>query len=690
MTMPENEQTKARKANRLINQKSPYLLQHAYNPVDWYPWCDKAFAKAREEDKPIFLSIGYSCCHWCHVMERESFEDEGVAEILNQGYVCIKVDREERPDIDSIYMSVCQAMTGRGGWPLTLFLTPETKPFYAGTYFPKTDRAGMPGLITILNEISNLWRKNRPELLAGSEKIIKAVERVGRGSAKLGNSELISKAYEALRLNFDNVFGGFGDAPKFPSPHNLIFLLRYSYAYKENMALSMVEKTLEAMYRGGIFDHIGFGFSRYSTDVKWLIPHFEKMLYDNALLAIAYLEAYKATGKEGYADVAKRIFTYLLRDMTSPEGAFYSAEDADSQGEEGKFYLWTLDEVRQVLGEKGGERFARLFGIAENGNFEGGNILNRINIKIPPADEGFVERCRQQLFEYREKRPHPFKDDKILTSWNSLAIAALAIAGRVLDEPEYVEHAEKTVDFILNRLVRADGRLLAVYRDGEASVPAFTEDYAFLVWGLIELYESTYKPEYLGMALKFNEALLEHFWDKEEGGLFFYGDDAEQLIIRPKEVYDGAVPSGNSVAALNFLRLSHLTGRVELETLAQKQFSAFNSAVMSSPQAYTFLLNAMIFFEAKPQEVIITGDFDRAGTQEMIRILHHNRNPLISSIVYTDKQKDLNAVIPYIENYQAIDGRPTAYICRDYACRPPITDLQEFEKSFMPDLKEIQ
>ena len=618
-------------------------------------------------------------------MERESFEDEGVAEIMNRGYICIKVDREERPDIDSIYMSVCQVMTGRGGWPLTLFLTPEAKPFYSGTYFPKNDRAGMPGLVTILNEICSMWKKSRTELLASSDKIIKAVERVGRNSEKRGNDELISKAYDALRLNFDNVFGGFGDAPKFPAPHNLIFLLRYGYAYKDNMALSMVEKTLEAMYRGGIFDHIGFGFSRYSTDSKWLVPHFEKMLYDNAMLAIAYLEAYKATGKENFADIAKRIFTYLLRDMTSPEGAFYSAEDADSQGEEGKFYLWTLDEVKIILGEKGGERFARLFDISEKGNFEGANILNRINIKIPPQDEGFVERCRQQLFDYREQRPHPFKDDKILTSWNSLAIAALAIAGRVLDEPEYVEHAEKTIDFLLKQLVRTDGRLLAAYREGEASIPAFAEDYAFLVWGLIELYESTYKPEYLSMALKFNDALIEHFWDDDEGGLFLYGNDAEQLIMRPKEIYDGALPSGNSVTALNFLRLSHLTGRVELETLAQKQFSAFNSAVSSSPQSYSFFLIAMIFYEAKPQEVIITGDYDRAGTKEMIRILHHNRNPLISSIVYTDKQKDLNAIIPYIENYQAIDGIPTAFICRDYACRPPITDLQEFERSFSPD-----
>lgn len=667
--------------NRLIHEKSPYLLQHAHNPVDWYPWGDEAFQKARSEDKPIFLSIGYSTCHWCHVMERESFEDDEVAEALNKYYISIKVDREERPDIDSIYMTVCQAMTGRGGWPLTVFLTPEAKPFYSGTYFPKHDRLGMPGFLSILRRISAFWRDNREELLAGSDRIMKAIKREFRNPLRLPNSELIERAYDTLRLSFDSDYGGFGRAPKFPMPHNLIFLLRYWYLYGESHALKMVEKTLESMYRGGIFDHIGFGFSRYSTDDKWLVPHFEKMLYDNALLAVAYTEAYKAAGKDFYADVAKRILTYLLRDMASPEGAFYSAEDADSEGEEGKYFIWTLDEVRQVLGEKDGERFARFYDITERGNFEGANVLNKINIKTTPRDEDFAERCRQFLFEHRERRQHPFKDKKILTAWNGLAIAALAIAARTLDEPRYAEHAQKAVEFILKRLVRQDGRLMASYCDGETQAPAFAEDYAFLIWGLIELYESTYRPEYLKEALRLNDALTDLFWDEKDGGLFIYGRDAEQLIMRPKESYDGALPSGNSVAALNFLRLSHIAGRAELEALALKQFDAFGPVVSASPASHAFFLMAVMYYEAKPQEVIITGDYGREETREMVRLVHRSRNPFISSVVHSDERNGLKDIIPHIENYKVVDGNPAAYICRDYACRPPITDLKEFEGS---------
>ena len=668
--------------NRLIREKSPYLLQHAYNPVQWFPWCDEAFQKARSEDKPIFLSIGYSTCHWCHVMERESFEDEEIAELLNRHFVSIKVDREERPDIDSIYMSVCQAMTGHGGWPLTVFMTPDAKPFYAGTYFPKTDRMGMPGLLTILKRVHALWKDRRKDLADSAEKVIEAMKEKVSGDVGMDHDELITRAYEVFRMSFDNAYGGFGSSPKFPAPHNLVFLLRYWYAYRDNAALSMAEKTLDAMYRGGIFDHIGFGFSRYSTDNKWLVPHFEKMLYDNALLAIAYLEAYKATGKEKYSRAARQIFTYVLRDMTSPEGAFWSAEDADSEGEEGRFYLWTLDEVRKVLGDKDGERFAGLFDITERGNFEGKNIPNRINIQASESDAEFIEGCRERLFRYREQRPRPFKDDKVLASWNGLMIAALAMGGRILGDERYTESAEKACRFILDRMVREDGRLMTSWRDGSATALAFADDYAFLVWGLLELYETTYKPGYLRKALELNDDLLKLFWDRQDGGLFLYGDDAERLIMRPKEVYDGAMPSANSAAALNFLRLSVLAERTDLAEFAQKLFDAFTPEVSLSPCSHAFFLSALLFYNSKPAVVIIAADEETEEVRKMLQILRKSRDPFVCSILFTGRHRELAGVIPSVSEYRPIGGRPAAYICRDFACQPPITDIAEFEKVF--------
>jgi len=650
--------------------------------VDWYPWGEEAFDKAKAEDKPIFLSIGYSTCHWCHVMGRESFEDEEVADLLNRHFVSIKVDREERPDIDSIYMSVCQAMTGHGGWPLTVFMTPDAKPFYTGTYFPKTDRMGMPGLLTILKRVHALWKERREDLTGSAEKVVEAMQEKVAGDMVMDHDELIIRAYEVFRMSFDNAYGGFGSSPKFPTPHNLIFLLRCWYANKDSTALSMVENTLDAMHRGGIFDHIGFGFSRYSTDSKWLVPHFEKMLYDNALLAIAYLEAYRATRKEKYAHAAKQIFTYALRDMTSPEGAFYSAEDADSEGEEGRFYLWTLDEVKAVLGDKDGDHFARLFDITGRGNFEGKNIPNRINVQASESDMEFIEICRERLFQYREQRTHPFKDDKVLTSWNGLMIAALAMGGRILDDARYTKAAERACHFIMEKMVREDGRLMTSWRDGSAAILAYADDYAFLVWGLLELYETTFKPEYLKKALELNDDLLKLFWDGQDGGLFLYGEDAEKLIMRPKEVYDGAIPSANSVAALNFLRLSQLTGRADLTDLAQKLFDAFNREVSLSPHSYALFLSALLFFKAKPREVIIAAANETEEVRRMIRIINESPDPFVSSILYTDKHRELASVIPFLNEYRAIDGRPTAYICRDFACQQPITDMEEFKKSF--------
>jgi len=674
-----------KESNRLIHEKSPYLLQHAYNPVNWYPWCDEAFEKAKREDKPIFLSIGYSTCHWCHVMERESFEDEEIASILNNNFISIKVDREERPDIDSIYMTVCQALTGHGGWPLTIFMTPDKTPFFAGTYFPKNDRMGMSGLKTILNSVNQAWLNNREALLHSGSRIIDAIkdsfeEDTPESTATI-SEDIFDEAFSQFKYDFDNIFGGFGSAPKFPTPHNLFFLLRYWYNTKEEYALIMVEKTLESMYKGGIYDHIGFGFSRYSTDEKWLVPHFEKMLYDNALLAIAYLEGYQATKKKKYAEIAQQIFTYVLRDMTSPEGGFYSAEDADSEGEEGKFYIWSKKEINDILGDKDGEKYCKYYNITDEGNFEGFNIPNLINSVIPDEDNELVESCRKKLFDYRIKRIHPHKDDKILTAWNGLMIAAMAIGGRVLHNEVYTQAAEKAAEFILSKLVREDGRLLARYRDGDAAIPAYVDDYAYLIWGLIELYESTYKPKYLKKSLALNQDLIKLFWDNKSGGLFLYGSDSEQLIIRPKELYDGATPSVNSVAALNFIRLARMTGQHELEEKAQNMFSIFGKQVQRMARGYAFFLTAMLFSISKSKDVVLVADSDHADTENMLNVIREDFRPFTMTIFCSDKFESIKELVPFIENYKTIDGKPTAYICENFACRAPIIDLKEFRKT---------
>jgi len=610
-------------------------------------------------------------------MESESFEDEEVAEILNKNFVSIKVDREERPDIDSIYMTACQALTGHGGWPLTIIMTPDKKPFFAGTYFPKKDRMGMPGLISILKSVHNTWVNEKDSLAKYSSKVVSVIsESIDDDyyySVDEITEDIFEDAFSQFKYDFDNIYGGFGNAPKFPMPHNLYFLLRYWHKAKEEYALVMVEKTLDSMYSGGIYDHIGFGFCRYSTDEKWLVPHFEKMLYDNALLAIAYLETYQATKNKKYADIAKEIFTYVLRDMTSPEGGFYSAEDADSEGEEGKFYIWSPTEIKEVLGESDGEKFCKYYNITEEGNFEGLNIPNLINSTIPDEDKEFVELCRKKLFDHREKRVHPHKDDKILTAWNGLMIAALAIGGRVLGIEKYTLAAEKASEFIFSKLVRPDGRLLARYRDGEAAFLAYLDDYAFLIWALIELYETTYKPMYLKKAMELTNDMIKYFWDNKKGGLFIYGSDSEQLITRPKEIYDGAIPSGNSVAALNFLRLSRLTGQQELEEKAHQMFALFGSKIDSMPQGYAFFLTAMLFSKSKSNEVVLVGSNEK-DTQNMLSILSEDFRPFTTSILYSEEHKDLKELIPFIDNYTTIENKPTAYVCENFVCHEPITD----------------
>lgn len=685
--------TPIRDTNRLIGEKSPYLLQHSANPVDWYPWGDEAFQKAKKDNKPIFLSIGYATCHWCHVMAHESFEDEKVARILNKYYVAIKVDREERPDVDKIYMSVCQSLTGHGGWPLSIFMTPEGKPFFAGTYFPKLKRVGMPGFIDILEQIAGMWESNRASIMKSSEAITGAIQprSDSDGSMDVVSVETLKKGNTQLARTFDPTWGGFGTAPKFPTPHHLTFLLRWHKRSSDSMALEMVGKTLEAMRRGGIFDHIGFGFHRYSVDEKWLVPHFEKMLYDQALLAMAYTEAYQVTGKVEFARVAREIFAYVLRDMTSHDGGFYSAEDADSEGKEGLFYVWTPREVKEHLGKETGDLFCRFYGITEAGNFEEGLSIPNVRTSLQSFAaklgmdltrlETVLEDGRDRLFHVRRKRVPPLKDDKILTSWNGLMIAALAKGYQVLGDQVYADAAQGASGFILRNLRQTDGRLLRRYRQGDAAYPGYLDDYAFLVWGLIELYESTFEIAYLEEAIALNDAMIDIFWDKQGGGLYFTGKGNEPLITLSKEIYDGALPSGNSVAALNLLRLGRMTGNVDLEQRAEQLALAFSAQVMDNPMGYTQLLIALDFMIGPSREIVIAGDPALDTTRAMASIVQ--RKFLPNKILLLRRQgtegKRLAALSPFVEAMAPINHKPTVYLCEQYSCKVPIKDMDQLE-----------
>jgi len=693
---PNNRPTSsAGKDNRLTDQKSPYLLQHADNPVDWYPWGEEAFEKARREDKPIFLSIGYSSCHWCHVMEHESFEDPSVAALMNDAFVCIKVDREERPDIDDVYMTVSQMMTGRGGWPLTIIMTPDKIPFFAATYIPKESSVGRTGLLTLISVIKDHWATRRDELLGVAARVSAAVQQMSQDAAggDLDESTL-ELAYQQLAQRFDDQYGGFGSSPKFPTPHQLLFLLRYWKRTGDERALEMVEKTLQAMRRGGVFDHLGFGFHRYSTDARWLLPHFEKMLYDQAMLGMAYAEAYQATGNGEYETTAREVFAYVLRDMTAPEGGFYSAEDADSEGEEGKFYLWTQDELRQVLGSGGVDFIMRVFNGELGGNFAeeatgqrtGRNILHltaplsllatAFKMSEPDLQER-LEAARQTMFAYREKRVHPLKDDKVLTDWNGLMIAALAKGARAFDEPKYAEAAGRAAAFILENMRTADGRLLHRYRDGEAALSAYVDDYAFLIWGLLELYEATFDARHLRSALALNAVMIQHLGDDEHGGFYSTADDADELLVRRKGIYDGAIPSGNSVAMLNLLRLGRMTADSDLEEKAAGIARAFSSDVERSPSAYTQLLVAVDFALGPSYEVVIAGILKAKDTQAILRVLRTQFVPGKVVLFRPDEEEspDIAGLAEFTRYQRRIDSKATVYVCLDYHCQLPTTDV---------------
>lgn len=563
--------------NLLINEKSPYLIHHAYNPVQWFPWNNEAFEKAKTEDKPIFLSIGYSTCHWCHVMAEESFEDEEVARILNKDFVAVKVDKEERPDLDMVYMMACQLFAGQGGWPTTLFLTPDKRPFFAGTYFPKESVNGRAGLIDILNSIKKSWSEKRKDIEDSGKDMVARLNAINCDGQKLSGSDLTSaedlihKGIEQLQNSFDEINGGFGKSPKFPTPQNLLFLLAFNKAYKDGESLRMAEKTLIQMYRGGIYDHIGGGFSRYSTDSRWLVPHFEKMLYDNAMLAFVYTEAYRSTEDPIYKEVAESILGYVLREMTAPEGGFYSAQDADSQGEEGKYYVFSRAEILDRLGEKEGSAFCDAYDISPRGNFEGYSIPNLLyNFSFEDMSERF-ESQRKTLLTYRAERMSLHKDDKVLTAWNGMMIAAFANAGSVFGQRRYLDAAVNAEKFITEKLVKRDGRLKVRYREQEAAGDGYLDDYAYYVWGLLELYETTKKVGYLQKAIDLNTVILNDFSDEERGGFYFTSFNSEKLIWRPKESYDGAIPSGNSIAAWNMVRLANKMGSSDLTEKAEAQ-----------------------------------------------------------------------------------------------------------------------
>jgi len=683
--------------NRLAKEKSPYLLQHAENPVDWYPWGQEAFEKARQQDKPILLSIGYSACHWCHVMAHESFEDPEIATMINNAFVSVKVDREERPDIDDVYMSVCQILTGHGGWPLNVIMTPEGKPFFATTYIPKETRFGRTGMSELVPRIADAWHHKRTEIEKSATEVVSVLRASSlRTPGNDISASMIQIAYEELVCAFDELHGGFGTAPKFPTPHNLTFLLRYWRRTGTGTPLKMVEKTLQAMRRGGLYDHVGFGSHRYATDAGWLVPHFEKMLYDQALLGLAYVEAYQATGNDEYARTTREVFSFVSRELTSPEGGFYAAIDADSEGQEGAFYLWGQDEIEGALTKGEAELARRVFNISAGGNFSdestgkrtGKNILHTTRPPKALASElklseetlsHHVESIRQKLYAKRDQRAHPQRDDKVLTDWNGLMIAALAKGARALQEPRYADMAERAADFILEHMRDAEGRLLHRYRGNEAAVTGLLDDYAFLAWGLFELYETTFETRHLTHALELVEHTLGHFRDVNGGGFYSTADYADSLIVRRKDAYDGATPSGNSVMLMILTFLGHLTGGVSYVDAASGIGRAFSQEVERAPHAYTCLLSALDFAIGPSYKTVICGDSRSKETETMLRALgteYAPNNVVIFRPAELEKP-DIAEIAPSTVYQTCIDAKPTAYVCQNYACATPTTDIDE-------------
>jgi len=684
--------------NRLANSQSPYLLQHASNPVDWYPWGEEAFEKAKKENKPIFLSIGYSTCHWCHVMEHESFEDSTVAAEMNKYFVSIKVDREEMPEVDHLYMSVCQAMTGRGGWPLTIIMTPDKEPFFAGTYFPKQGRGKSPGMLQLIPSLANAWKTKQTDIQKSIDKIQNYL--IQTNTSTQGDDweeSLIRDAYSEYANRFDPDYGGFGKAPKFPSPHNMIFLLRYSKLFGDRIGSSMVETTLHHMRLGGVFDHIGLGFHRYSTDRRWFLPHFEKMLYDQVNLMLAYTEGWEVSRDPLFLQTVEEIFVYLSDKLKSPSGAYYSAEDADSEGEEGKFYVWSWEELQRVMDEEELVTFAPIFGLRNGGNFDdevsrrpsGKNIFDidsDSEYEHLVNSPGWAE-LRKKLYQLREDRIHPGLDNKILADWNGLALSALSRAASVTGEQRYRQAASDLATYLRDEIIQGDDQLLHMPASHEDKIEGFLDDYSFIIQGFRNFYETTFEAEYLKLAIRLQKTQLTKFWDEEGGGFFFTEVGDSDLFMRQKEIYDGAIPSGNSVAAENLYYLGRLAEKPEWELLSRKIGETFSEQVNRAPRGFSALLQSTQAHVNGTREIVIAGDLkDLADARAVLRKYY---DPFKLTLYRPNQNFDLIEDISGFLSYQkAIDGGLTVYICEDYACQFPATDLPSLERTLQETVRD--
>jgi uncharacterized protein len=682
--------TEHKHTNRLAKETSPYLLQHAHNPVDWYPWGEEAFEHARQQNKPVLLSIGYSACHWCHVMEHESFENEKIAALMNENFINIKVDREERPDLDQIYMNAVQMMTGHGGWPMTMFLTPTGVPFYGGTYFPPEDRYNMPGFPRVLLGVADAYRSRPDEVAETSGAMLRELRSMGqtRESNEILTVEILDTAERKIAGSYDARYGGFGSAPKFPAAMNLEFLLRQYHRTNGSETLTMIENTCRKMAEGGLYDQLGGGFHRYSTDARWLVPHFEKMLYDNALLSRLYLHVYQQTKDDFYKRIAEETLDYVLREMTDERGGFYSTQDADSEGHEGKFFVWTIDEIKETLGAEDGALFSAYYDVTAGGNFEGKNILNvsRSMEEVAKATgttlehlEEALERGRRQLFAVRERRIKPDRDEKILTAWNGLMLASFAEAAAILDRTDYQETAERNAQFVLKNLQR-DGLLLRTHKDNQSKLNGYLEDYAFLAEGLIALYQATGKLRWLLEARTLTDRMIEEFWDEEDGGFFYTGKSHEELIVRSKDFLDNATPSGNSVAAEVLLYLSSLTANEDYARKAVTIFRLLSDPLKRYASAFGRLLGALDFYLSTPKEIAIIGELEKPETRELRREVWGRFLP--NKVVAQTAGNDARAaqVVPLLLNRTMVDGRPTVYVCEHYTCQQPVTSAVELAR----------
>jgi uncharacterized protein len=688
MERVQTETTQHKFTNRLIQETSPYLKQHAHNPVDWYPWGSEALQRAKREDKPILLSIGYSACHWCHVMERESFENEEIAKVMNEHFVNIKVDREERPDLDTIYMNYVQMTTGSGGWPMTVFLTPNQVPFFGGTYFPPDDRYGRPGFPKLLLAVADAYRNKKEEIESHGPEVLKSLQQMNDMPVSAGklNAKILDSAFEILAQRFDWTHGGFDGAPKFPGSMNLAFCLRSHVRAGQRSARDFVELSLEKMARGGMYDQLGGGFHRYSVDDHWLVPHFEKMLYDNALLSRLYLEAYQLTGKLLYRRIVEEILDYVKREMTSPEGGFYSTQDADSEGEEGKFFVWAPGEIDKILGEREGSLFCRYYDVTPRGNFEGKNILNvphsleevAKEVGIHPDElSGILERGRQRLFQEREKRVKPHRDEKVLTSWNGLMMVSFAEASTVLAREDYLEVARKNAEFLLSNMCRQK-KILRTYKDGQAKLNGYLEDYSNLVEGLIALYQATGERFWLDESIAFTDVMLEQFWDEMGAGFYLTGRDHEKLIARIKDVYDNATPAGSSVAVFNLLKLALLSGNRTYRDKAEANLERMTAPLGRYPGGFGYLLGAADFYLGPVREIAVVGKTEDPQTRKLLNAIY--RQYLPNKVIALLDPGDKGATkLPLLEGKTLVHGRPAVYVCQNYACKAPVTDVAELD-----------